>query len=48
MAKYKAAGKGSSKSKTPASQGGLIPCAIVLLIVFGAVFALFYFSLASN
>lgn len=50
MAKYKAAGKkGSSKSSTSrASRGGLIPCAVILIIGFGLIFALFYFSLSSN
>ena len=46
MAKYKAAG--SKKDAGPSSKRGLIPCAIILLIGFGIMFLLFYFSLRSG
>lgn len=47
MAKYKAARP--KKSTTPASSNkGLIPCAIIILLGFGLIFVLFYFSLSSN
>lgn len=46
MAKYKPAG--SRKTKPPAPTRGLIPCAIIILLGFGAIYLLFYLVLQSG
>jgi len=47
MAKYRPAGKGK-KPEAPAPTRGLLPCALILLLGFGAVSALLYYSLKSS
>ncbi|MEI9814941.1 MAG: hypothetical protein WDO18_20890 [Acidobacteriota bacterium] len=46
MAKYKPAG--GKKKETPDSKRGLVPCAVIIIVLLGLVSALFFVALQSS